>query len=171
MNRWRWLAAATSLALLIACAPRAYQLVRPEPRNAVPGFVLDGTWEGSLIASTTGEAGAPITFPVHLRVKIRGGKARVYARDSADLPWKECAPEGFVLDAYGTNAVIYANRAGRIDTPEGSRWFETYLVAASVRAPNELQVHWMRMVTNLDVPADSWERSGTSAGDGVLLRK
>lgn len=167
----RCLAGAAALALLIGCAPKPYQLVRPEPRNAVPGFVLDGTWEGSLTASTTDAKGAPLTFPVHLRVKIHGGKALVYARDSPDLPWKKCAPEGFVLDAYGTNAVIYANRAGRIDTPEGSRWFETYLVAASVRAPNELQVHWMRMITNLDVPPDDWERSGASAGDGVLLRK
>jgi hypothetical protein len=166
---YRLMATGIAVAMLGGCASGSRALVREEPRNAVPGFVLAGVWEGSLVATTTD---APVSFPVNLRLTIQDREARVYTRDSPDSPWEEQGlPGGFVFDVNGTNAVIYANRAGRIPTPEGSRWFETYLVAATVKSPDQLLVHWLRMVTNLDTAVDDPDRAGTSAGDGVLMRK
>lgn len=168
---FRPVAAGLVIALLAGCASGPYQFVRPEPRNEVPDFILFGTWEGPLTATTTDAKGDLVRTPFRLRVQLRENGARVYVQEPGDSRWKEQYPDGFVLDAYGTNAVIYANRAGKVPTPEGSRWFETYLVAASVRSPGELLVHWMRMVTNLDTGADDADRAGTTTADGVLLRK
>lgn len=155
---------------MTACAPAANQMIKPVPANEVPGYVLGGTWEGPLVASTTDSNGLPVSFKFDLKIEIAGRGARVYVRKYVGETWQEQAvPDGFVFNAMGTNAVIYANRAGRTP-PDGSRWFETYLVAASVKSPDQLLVHWMRMVTNLDTPVDDPDHAGTSSADGVLSR-
>jgi hypothetical protein len=157
----------STAALRAGCASSASH-VMPASTNGA----LDGTWEGSFTASTSDDKGGRITFPINLKLTITGKDAHVYVRDTADRSWAELGtPDPFIFDARGTTGVIYANRAGRILTPKGSRWYETYLVAVAAKAPEQLLVHWMRMVTNIDTPVDDPDHAGVSAGDGVLERK
>jgi len=154
-------------ALLVGCASVPSQ-VTVETR----GGVLAGTWEGSIVATTTDEKGAPISFPVSIKLTIDGQDAHIYVRNGNGGIWLDQGQsDRFVLDARGTNAVIYSNRAGRIRTPDGSRWFETYLVAVTVKNADQLLVQWLRMVNNVDTSVDDPDHAGISAGQGVLDRK
>jgi hypothetical protein len=133
--------------------------------------VFDGNWQGDFTASTDDHKGGRISFPVNLQLKIHGRQARVFVREPSAQAWAEQGSEDpFLFEARGSVGVIYANRAGRIPTPAGSRWFETYLVAVTVKAPGRLLVHWMRMVTNIDTAVDDPDHAAVSAGDGVLER-
>lgn len=133
---------------------------------------IDGAWQGVFSASTTDEKGALISFPVHLRLIINGGTAQVYARDSAEAPWVEQDDDQpYVVDVRGPNALIYANRAGQAPGPEGSRWYEVYLVLVTLKSTDQLLVHWVRMVNNVDTAIDHPDHAGVSAGDGILTRR
>jgi hypothetical protein len=101
---------------------------------------------------------------------IGGGTARVFVKDD-DGSWAEQgAPGDFTIDVLGTNAVIYMLHAGRIQTPQGSRWFETYLVMATMPNDKQLLVRWVRMVNNVDTPEADPDHAGSSDGEGTLKR-
>lgn len=167
-RRWRQFVSLPRLFVFAAAALSAGCASAPQ-HSMQSSTDLNGTWEGSFTASTSDDNGGRILFPLNLRLTIKGRDVHVFVRDAAKDPWAEQGlSDPFKFDAVGTAGVIYSNRAGRIPTPEGSRWFETYLVAVTAKSPKQLLVHWMRMVTNIDTRVDDPDHAGVSAGDGVL---
>jgi hypothetical protein len=166
---WRVIPAFIAAAL-IGCASVAQ---KSEIDYGVATFY--GTWEGSFLATTTDSTGAVINFPVNLRLSVKKGDVRVFVRDDVEHPWQGVGGSrnldvAFSMESLGTNAIVHMLHAGRIRTPKGSRWFETYLLALTVETNRKLLVHWLRMVHNVDTAEDDPDHAGDSDGDGVLLK-
>jgi hypothetical protein len=97
---------------------------------------------------------------------LRAGK-RKFSQEIKST-WDEILPGQFNVDFLGTNALIYIVHAGRIPTPAGSKWFETYIVAVTARTSNTLLVRWVRCVNNIDTKPDDPDRAFTVDGEGIL---
>jgi hypothetical protein len=148
---------------LCACVPHSN--VRT-PERAPDFGVLSGIWQGSFQAVSLTPNGPAIPSQINLRLVFAGGKAQVFTREKTT--WDEILPGQFSVDFLGTNALIYIVHAGRIPTPAGSRWFETYIVAVTARTSNTLLVRWVRCVNNIDTKPDDPDRAFTVDGEGIL---
>ena len=135
----------------------------PEPRDF---GVLAGTWQGSFKALSPTVAGAAVSTDINLRLVFAHGKAHVFTKEKS--AWDEILPGEFNVDFLGTNALIYIVHAGKIPTPSGSKWFETYLVAVTAQTSSRLLVRWVRSVNNTDTKADDPDRAFTVDGEGML---
>lgn len=138
-------------------------------RESVPVLgILSGMWEGSFIAESPTLNCTSIPSTIVLRLVLEQGAARVFVNEEST--WKEIEPRRFKVEVLGTNALIYIVHAGKIPTAVGSRWFETYLVAATAQNKEKLLIRWLRVVTNIDVSPDDPDRSFTVDGEGILTK-
>jgi hypothetical protein len=150
---------------LCACASH-YDLRSPESRKDFG--VLAGIWQGSFQALSPTPAGPAIPTEINLRLIFKHGKAQVFTKENSR--WNEVLPGQFNVDSLGTNALIYKVHAGRIPTPSGSKWFETYMVAVTAQTSSKLLVRWVRCVNNIDTRPDDPDRAFTVDGEGILYK-
>ncbi len=149
-------AAAWSI-LLTACAHTA-----PPPTSEV----LQGTWKGPLEIRGTYADGSTASDTLPVRVRLDGGKARVYL-PNADFQWKEAYPGSWLVTKHGDTIVMQAlNSGGNVNV----RWDETCTLTATARADGDLQVEWKREVKNLGGPKDRYS-SFAFSGNGILRRE
>jgi hypothetical protein len=130
--------------------------------------ILEGSWEGSFEAVSPTPEGHSISSQVTIRLTFHNGSVRVFSGQGG--AWEEVAPNRFKVEFIGTNALVYLVHAGQIPTPDGSRWFETYLIAVAARTEDSLLGHWARVVNHPDVAPDDPDRAFTVAGDLVFRR-
>ncbi len=157
-------------ALLVAASLAGCVSTHPTPESRSERTVFSGIWEGSFSGTTTDSHGSPVSFPVDLRLVFEGDTVRVFARSDSGEWQEQGVPGSFTMDVLGTNAVIYMLHAGRIPTPHGSRWFETYLIASTAVNDTHMLVRWIRAVSNVDTSEDDPDHAGFSSGEGVLNR-
>lgn len=147
---------------------RALVPVTPQQEQHQDFGVLEGTWEGAFETRSPTPEGHTVSSQVAIRLVLEDGVARIFAGQGG--LWKEVEPGRFTVEFLGTNALIYLVHAGKIPTPEGSRWFEIYLLAVAAKTDDSLLGRWVRVVNHLDTAPNDPNRTFTVDGE-VTLKK
>jgi hypothetical protein len=111
---------------------------------------LEGTWEGKLEVVYDSSSKDPESdrrvkaayAKSPFKISINGQRARVYLGD------EEAKPGLFQLQAYMTNAVIFASSAGE---DQDGKWVETWNFSLTQKSPGTLLACFSRVVNNLDL--------------------
>jgi hypothetical protein len=128
---------------LTACA------IRPvTPGNSSASLLsvnenINGNWEGILHLKRTPAE----DFGLRLSLETTGVK--VFHRNSISGIWAEAMPGLFHISRQGSNAVIQATDSGN---DEDGTWVETWALIVTSKSRDELQVEWVRLVNNINLP-------------------
>jgi hypothetical protein len=81
--------------------------------------------------------------------------------------WVEVKPGAFKIDRHQGNAMMYAIDSGG---DQDGTWVETWALNMTLRSSQELLVEWTRVVSNVNLPSSSKDRSFSQHTSGVLTR-
>src|SRR5882757_4815067 len=134
------LAILCSIAVAAGCTS-----LRPPAEQPADVSILSGTWDGSFQVATQTEY-PPFVSQVTIRLVLESGVASIFAKDD-DSQWKE-VPGPYKVECLGRNVLVYLIHAGKVPTPKGHKWIETYLIAGTAVTDSKLLVRWLRVVNN-----------------------
>lgn len=140
----------------------------PSPSVLHKGDNIDGDWEGSL----TFQEGAlsvkdPAFRTLQYRLVLGASEARVFTKNTVSGIWEEAMPQHFRVSRTGSNAVLQASDSGK---DEDGTWVETWVFVLTNRTTDELQVEFVRMVNNVDLPISVPGKVFSYGGNGKLIR-
>ena len=153
------------LPFLCACATAAQRPSSPSDGNC---SALKGGWEGTLPVRTVRSEGTDISAAreeVTLRLVFAGEQPKVYSVASGT--WMEVKPGSFSARCLGPSAVVHAIDSAR--DADGT-WVESWVLAVTVRDPEDLLARWIRMVNNVDLPLTNRSSKFSSDAVGILRR-
>ena len=122
---------------------------------------LNGNWEGVLnLKSSASET-------LGIRIILGNSGVKLFHQNSKSGAWSEAMPGLFEITRKDGNAVLNATDSG--SDSEGT-WVETWALVASYRSHDELQVEWVRLVNNIDLPVSDSRKTFSEGAAGILKR-
>ena len=152
----------TVLLFLSGCATT---MQRPGSPSDGSCNAVKGAWEGTLSVHSETTNDSAVHDEVTLRLAFTGEQPKVYLVERGT--WMESKPGSFRARCLGPSAVVHAIDSAR--DADGT-WVETWVLAVTVRDPEELMARWIRMVNNVDLPLTNRSSKFGSEGVGILRR-
>lgn len=133
---------------------------KPKAGSGAFDSSTDGIWSGELV-----DAKAP-KEKFDVRLRLDNVEVNVYYKTPAGQ-WVDVMPGLFVISRSGSNATIHATNSGGDDD---GRWFETWTFVVTKKSTDVMQVEWVRMVNNTDLPDTSPKKIFSQTASGTLSR-
>ena len=141
---------------------------RPDSKQENDCGAVQGDWHGFLeiVGKGTDEADLHDRLELVLRLSQQ---PRVFSMERVGerAGWIEVKPGTFSIRCLGPSAFL-----GTIDTAldHDGRWYESWVMTATIIDSDRLLLHWVRMVNNADLPLTNRNSKFSYAGTGVLGR-
>ncbi|WP_139236769.1 hypothetical protein [Rugamonas rubra] len=154
---------------LIGCStPRISSVNASSPTLLHENENINGEWEGLL---TFQEGILSVKDPafrtLQYRLVLGSSEAQVFAKNTISGVWEEAMPQLFRVSRTGSNAVLQATDSGK---DEDGTWVETWIFVLTNRSTEELQVEFVRMVNNIDLPISVPGKVFSYGGSGKFVK-
>jgi hypothetical protein len=153
----------TAALTLTACvAPPVASRATPAIAAIAANDSMNGDWEG-ILGFQRPNPGGNLAY----RVSITPTEVKIFERNGVTGVWAEMMPGHFQMSRMGSNTIIQGTHSGG---DEDGTWVETWVLVTTSKTIDELQVDFVRLVNNVDLPVSNGGKIFSEHATGSFKR-